>query len=105
VAVRERVAVVHVHREGLHAAGVDELRNRADEALPLVFAFVAAARREHDHRRSPVSVDVDAHLASEAMRVPAVIFVMHDVVAARPNVALCRRARLRLNGVNRAESI
>jgi hypothetical protein len=37
-AVRERVAVIEVDRERLDAAAVDELRDRADEALPLVLA-------------------------------------------------------------------
>jgi hypothetical protein len=76
-AVTERVAVVHVDREGLHAAGLDELGDRPDETLALVLAFVAAARREEDHRRSPVPVDDDVHVAAEAVRVPSVDLALH----------------------------
>ena len=76
-AVRERVAVVDVDRECFHAAGIDELGDRANQALPLVLALVAAARRKQDHRRPPVAVDDDAHVAADTVGVPAVVFAMH----------------------------
>ena len=46
------------------------LRDRADQALALVFPLVAAAGGKRDHRRAPVAVDDDAHVAAEAMRIP-----------------------------------
>ena len=75
--VGERIGVVQIHRVGLHASGVDVLRDRVDEPLPLVFALVAAARRKQDHRRPPVAVDDDRHVTSEPRRVPAVHLAPH----------------------------
>ena len=76
-AVAERIAVVDVDAERLHAAGVDVLADRADHALPFVFFFVAAARRKHDHRRPPMAEDDDAHVTADPIGVPAIIFASH----------------------------
>ena len=51
---------------------------RADQALALVFLLVAAAGREHDHRRTPVAQHDDAQLASDPFRIPAMMFATHD---------------------------
>ena len=76
-AVGERVAVVEVDAEALHRAGVDQLADRADQPLPLVFFFVAAAGRKHDQRRAPVPEDGDAELPSDPVRVPPMHFTSH----------------------------
>ena len=76
--VGEGIAVVHVDREGLHASGFDVLGDGADQTLPLVFAFVAAAGREQDHRRPPMAVNDDTHVASEPIRMPAVHLAPHE---------------------------
>src|SRR5262245_5252196 len=77
VAVAERVAMIDVHRERLDPSLIDEVGDRADEPLPLVFLFVAAARREQNHRRPPMAVDDDVHVAAEAVRMPAVRLASH----------------------------
>src|SRR5438067_13073355 len=51
-AVRERIAMIQVDAVRFHAACIDVAGDRADEALPLVFAFVATTGRKQDHRRS-----------------------------------------------------
>src|SRR5438128_8065506 len=76
-AIGERIAMVRVDAERLDAPAVDELRDRADQALAFVFPFVAAARREHDHRRPPVSEHDDAHVAADPAGVPSLDFVAH----------------------------
>ena len=63
--------------------GVDELADRGDQALALVFLLVAAAGREQDHRRAPVAVHDDAQLAAKPVRIPAMMFAAH--MMASPN--------------------
>ena len=76
-AVGERVAVIGVDAEQFDAAGVELARDRANETLALVFPLVAAAGGKRDHRRTPVAVDDDAHVAAESMRVPGMTFASH----------------------------
>ena len=82
-AVRERVAVVDVDAVQLDAPGFDRIAEPVDHALPIELPLVAAAGREHDHRRPPASVDDDAELAAEAVGIPAVIVAPHDAILTR----------------------
>jgi hypothetical protein len=41
--------------------------------------LVAAARREREDRRAVVSVNVDAHVPIETVRVPRLVVTMHAV--------------------------
>jgi len=76
-AVGERVPVIQVDRVGLHITRVDQVADRPDQALPLVFPFVAAAGRKQNHRRPPVAVNDDVHVPPEPIRIPPVLFTPH----------------------------
>ena len=95
-AVGERIAVVDVDAERLDRAGVDELGDRGDQPLPFVFLFVAAAGREHDHRRAPVAEHHHAELAADPFRVPAMMFASHMMARLKgsPSLGAPRSARL-----------
>src|SRR5262249_28302376 len=60
---------------------VDVVGQRSNHALALVLAFVAAARRKHQQRRTPVAVDDDAHFTAKTIGVPAMCFSMHRKTA------------------------
>src|SRR5918912_766395 len=76
-AVRERISVGRIDAEHLHAPGVDELADRANQTLTVVFPFVAAAGREGDHRRAPMPEYHHAHVAPYAIGMPAVSLSTH----------------------------
>src|SRR5712692_692097 len=71
--VVEAFRVDRSERVDLHAAGVDELLERADEPLLLGLALVAAARRKQQQRQTPVAVDDEAEIAAEASGDPAMV--------------------------------
>ena len=73
------LVVDRVDAEELDLAAVDVVAEGRDHALPLELPLVAAARREHEHRRAPVPVDADPHLAPEPGRVPDVVLDLHPV--------------------------
>ena len=76
-AVRERIAMVDVHAEHLDASICEGVLERVDHALALEFPLIAAAGRKDNHRRTPVTVDDDPHVASEAIGVPPMMVVPH----------------------------
>ena len=76
-AVPERIAVIRIDAERLDPPGIDEVGDCADQALPLIFLFVAATGREHDHRRAPVAEDDGPHVAADATGMPTVHFTSH----------------------------
>jgi hypothetical protein len=75
--VAERIAVVGVDAEHLHAPGVDRPAHDADDSLAFVFPLVAAGGGKRDHRRTEVTVDDDTHFTAETMGIPVVRFAMH----------------------------
>src|SRR5438876_6540434 len=77
-AIAERIGMVRTDAERLDPAGVDEVADGADQTLPLVFLFVSAAGREHDHRWAPVTQHDDAHVALEPIGIPFMYVTSHN---------------------------
>ena len=67
------------------AAGIDEIRERADQSLAFEFPFIAGAGRKTNDGRAPMAVHDDAEFPSEAVRIPAVIVALHEGAFRIPN--------------------
>src|SRR5260370_5622408 len=75
--VVKAVSIDRIHGEEFDSSGVDEIRERADHALPLKLPLVAGASRETKERRPPMSLDHDPQLHTQPVRHPPVIFTFH----------------------------
>src|ERR1700722_566121 len=71
-----------IDAEEFYFAAVDEIRQRADQALAFQLRLIARAGRKPENRLSPVPVDNDAHLETQPGRIPAAIFTFHSVFLA-----------------------
>src|SRR6266404_2664830 len=87
--VVEGEAVDGIDAEEFHFAGVDEVAERANHALPLELPLVARGGGKADQGRSPVTVDDDAQFDPQARRMPPVIFALH-VYEPRSSTGLSR---------------
>ena len=63
--VEKRFVIVRADAEDFHAAGIDEIADRPDQAVPLKLPFIAMARRECEKGRAPMAKDGHAHVVSE----------------------------------------
>src|ERR1041384_6162622 len=87
-AVAEGIAMVVVDPVQVDSARLDRIAERMDHALLRVFPLVAARRRKHEERVTPVAEDRHTHLASETVRVPAVMGTSHvSWIASRESAA------------------
>src|SRR5580704_2636543 len=71
-----------IDAEEFYFPAVDEIGQRADQALAFEFRLIARARRKPENRLSPVAVDNHAHVEAQPRRIPAVIFTFHNVLRA-----------------------
>ena len=77
--VAERIALDSIDAEDPDASRFNVGREGANHALAFLLVLVAAARREREDRRAVVSVNVDAHVPIETVRVPMLMVTMHAV--------------------------
>src|SRR6516165_5792748 len=75
------------------AAGVDEIGECADHALPLEFPFISGACGEAQKRRSPMPVNNDAEFDAQTRRMPAMVFASHEGILVNCGKAVCQRRR------------
>jgi hypothetical protein len=76
--VVETEAVDGIDGVELHAAGVDEIRERADHALAFQFPLIAGAGGKTEERRAPVPVNDNTKFDAQAGRVPTVVVALHE---------------------------
>ena len=62
----------------LQLTAVDKIRQRSDHGLALELPFITGTGGKTDKGRSPVSVDNNAQLESQAMGIPAMEFTFHQ---------------------------
>ena len=77
--VAERIALDSIDAEDPDAPRFNVGREGANHALAFLLVLVAAAGREGEDRRAVVSVNVDAHVPIETVRVPMLMVTMHGV--------------------------
>jgi hypothetical protein len=77
VLIEERLMGHGGNGEDLDLPGLDEGRQGADHALPLMLPLIAAAGGEHQHRQAVMSVDDERHVVADPRRIPSVIFLLH----------------------------
>ena len=77
--VAERIALDSIDAEDPDASRFNVGREGANHALAFLLVLVAAARREREDRRAVVSVNVDAHVPIETVRVPMLMVTMHGL--------------------------
>ena len=76
--VVEAETVDRIDGEELQLTAVDKIRQCSDHGLALEFPFIASASGKTDKGRTPVAVDNDAQLESQAMGIPAMEFTFHQ---------------------------
>jgi hypothetical protein len=75
--VIERVALDSIDAENPDPSLVEVRAEGADHALAFLLMFVAAAGGEGENGQTVMAVNVDPHVAIEAIRVPTLMVTMH----------------------------
>jgi hypothetical protein len=70
--------VDRIDAENFYFSAINEIGQRADQALAFEFKLIARARRKSEYWLSPVAVHKHAHVEAEPVRIPAVIFTFHS---------------------------
>jgi hypothetical protein len=77
--ILERIAVHAVDAEDSDSPLFEVGAEGTDHALTFLFPLVPAARREREDGRAVISVNSDAHVPIETVRVPTLMVTMHAV--------------------------
>src|SRR5262245_27503826 len=97
VRVQEGFVIIRPDAENLHPPRIDEIGDRANQAVPLELPLVAMARWKREQRRSPMAEDGDTHVVAEAWGIPILMKGVHsELPAARFQLQRIATCDLRL---------